>query len=341
MMINEQNTNKTEVSFPSSDPSCQIYGDLALPNETTALLPAIVFVNGSGPIDRNGDVPSLHMILNTSNQFSEHITSSSRPAADNRAIAVLTYDKRGVGKSVSVPHDKKFHDRAGLMDIANDAMEAVRFVAGHPRIDKSKIVLLGHSEGAIIMPLICSQVKNNNLDPIFGCIFYSGFGENIVDAMKLQRETLVEEVGEVTGLKGWLLRMLITEDRLEKKQKDMLPTKWLQDHFAYDAHKALVNSISCHCLAITGVKDLQVRNEFCNPNTAAKLVPNAKSMEAHRLPNLTHTLRSMEGEVSIMNMQKDYAMMGMMPLDPDLLKITDAWCDRILFDGNEENVQAQ
>ena len=52
--------NKTEVSFPSSDTTCQLYGDLTLPTSSPssdgddgvetahALLPAIVIVNGSG-----------------------------------------------------------------------------------------------------------------------------------------------------------------------------------------------------------------------------------------------------------------------------------------------------
>jgi len=42
--------------------------------------------------------------------------------------------------------------------------------------DERKIVILGHSEGAIIMPLICREVKSAGLEPIFGCIFLSGFG---------------------------------------------------------------------------------------------------------------------------------------------------------------------
>jgi len=42
--------NKIEVTFPSSDPSCQLSGDLALPSsdDDTKLLPVIVIVAGSG-----------------------------------------------------------------------------------------------------------------------------------------------------------------------------------------------------------------------------------------------------------------------------------------------------
>ena len=44
--------NKIEVSFPSSDPSCHLYGDLYLPSSTqkeeSLLLPVIVIIAGSG-----------------------------------------------------------------------------------------------------------------------------------------------------------------------------------------------------------------------------------------------------------------------------------------------------
>lgn len=291
------------------------------------------------------------MDFNTSNRFAEHMTSP-----DRHAIAILSYDKRGIGKSKKAG-DKNFYYRAGAMDFVADAVEAVRFVSKHPRIDKTKIVLLGHSEGAIILPLICHEVSNKGLDPIRGCIFYSGFGENLVDAMAHQRETLVNEVQGMSGPTGWLLRKLVTKEKLETQYNDYLkkvnspdepefistqcglvkqPTKWLREHIAYDAHDSLAKYISCHCLAITGQKDFQVRSEFCEPGRAAKLVPNAKSIEAHQLANLTHVLRSMEGPAKIMNLKKDYPKLGKLPLDEELLSITDAWCDRVLFDDDKE-----
>jgi len=227
--------------------------------------------------------------------------------------------------------------------------------------DERKIVILGHSEGAIIMPLICREVKSAGLEPIFGCIFLSGFGENLGDAMKLQRERIVKEVAEMTGPQGWVLRRFVTKEKTEKQYEDLMkkvnapdnpefismycglqkqPAKWLREHLAYDVDEALEKHITCHCLAITGMKDLQVRNKFCDPDTAVKLVPNAKSIESHQPTNLTHIGRSMEGEPLMMNLKKDYAKMGKMPLDPDVLSIMDTWCDKILF-NDTTNGQSQ
>ena len=78
------------------------------------------------PIDRNGNAPNLHLNFNTYNRIAEHMNA--------QAIAVLSYDKRGVGKSQSNPSDKNFYYKAGMMDLVKDAVEAVRFVSKHPRM---------------------------------------------------------------------------------------------------------------------------------------------------------------------------------------------------------------
>ena len=212
-----------EVSFPSADGTLKLYGDLSLPTDDDGphkkALPAIVIVNGSGSIDRHGNIPKMKVKLNTSNQFAKHMVED-RP--EGRSIAVLSYDKRGIGKSIKKGDNNLFY-RTGMIDIVMDAVEAVRYVSSHPRIDKSKIVLMGHSEGAIILPLICREVNNNaGLPPIFGCIFYAGFGETLEKAMELQRENILADVQVETGVKGFLLRKLITEEKLIKQNKDMM-----------------------------------------------------------------------------------------------------------------------
>uniref|UniRef100_A0A7S2A7D3 Serine aminopeptidase S33 domain-containing protein n=1 Tax=Trieres chinensis TaxID=1514140 RepID=A0A7S2A7D3_TRICV len=344
-----------EVSFPSSDRSFRIFGDLTLPKdggESTAHepIPAILVIAGSGPLDRNGNVSELllRMDFNTSNQIAEHMVSPSE-----RPIAVLSYDKRGVGKSIK-KGDKNFYYRAGMMDLVSDAVEAIRFLAGHPRIDEKSIALLGHSEGAILLPLICEEARKAGLEPVKGCIFYAGLGETVEDATKQQRERILDEVQRETGFKGWLLRRVLTRDKLMKQHADLMakinsdgqpdfvsshcglvktPAKWYREHMSFDTRTALAD-ITCHCLAITGCKDVQVRDEFCMMDRAAVLVPKAASIEVHRPANLTHALRSLECPSKILNVKQDYSRLGKKPLDPELLSITRNWCDRVLL-GSE------
>ena len=168
--------------------------------------------------------------------------------------------------------------------------------------------------------------------------------------MTLQRERVLNEVNEMSGISGWLMRRLITKKRLDKQYESMMtrvnaedkpdfismycglvkqPAKWIREHFEYDVHASSEKYITCHCLAITGMKDFQVRNEFCIQSTAERLLPHAKSIEAHRPANLTHVLRSTNDEAKIMNAKKLYQKLGKLPLDEELLNITNDWCDRI------------
>ncbi len=79
------------------------------------------------PIDRNGNAPNFRLNLNTSNRFAEHINDLLRGK-----VAILSYDKRGVGKSTN--HDKHLYYSAGMLDFVDDAVEAVRFVSTHPQM---------------------------------------------------------------------------------------------------------------------------------------------------------------------------------------------------------------
>ena len=72
------------------------------------------------------------MNFNTSNQFAEYMISS-RSSKNRRSVAILSYDKRGVGKSIN-PNDKNFYNRAGMYDLVNDAVEVVRFASQHPQM---------------------------------------------------------------------------------------------------------------------------------------------------------------------------------------------------------------
>lgn len=359
-----------EVSFPAADKSFNIYGDLYLPevakhddDNTNSFdkIPAIVIVAGSGPIDRQGNASGLLSTLgfNTNNRFAEYMMESSSSTDENKRhnpVAILTYDKRGVGKSLKAG-DNDWYYRAGMMDLVSDAVEAVRFLQSHPRIDPKSIVVMGHSEGSIILPLISQQIRQHpeGLAELKGGIFLSGFGENLFDAMKFQQANIIHEVENAQGAKGWILRKLITKERVEKQQKDLMetidsreesdfirmycgiakiPAKWFREHKQYDVHSTLASEMTCHCLAITGCKDVQVRHAFCQEATAKSLVPKAASIESHTLGNLTHALRSFEGSPSMLSLKQDYAHQGTLPLDAELLSLIATWCDRILH-GNQ------
>lgn len=359
----EERTKMTirEVTFPSAeDSSFRLHGSLKMPSSSSnnKKIPAVLMVNGSGPIDRHGNVrmPSYlmslaggNMDLNTSNMLSDFLVH-------HEGIASLTYDKRGIGKSIN-DKDANVYYKAGVSDLVSDAVQAYKFLVTSEieRLDVNHIFLLGHSEGAIFLPLILQQLKHEAEPSIplpRGLIFLCGFGECIRDVSGHQRETLIKEVQEQHGIKGWMLRQVLTKERLERQYQDTLkkindrpnsdylptyfgmikqPAKWMREHLALEDLRTELSQVDSHCLAVAGGNDCQVRSRFCQTEVAQELVPEAASLETHILPHLTHVLRSMEDRpCRLLDATTEYPRLGKLPLDSELLSIVGKWCHRII-----------
>lgn len=343
---------KQEVQFPAGGSSSEedgrplLSGTLSLPsNQADTKVPGSIIIHGSGPIDRDGNammnllgfLGNIH--LNTHSRLTEELGDQ---------MAVLCYDKRGIGKSVHAGNPNWYYE-AGMRDLVADAVEAYRYLAKQEGVDETKIVLMGHSEGAILLPLIAETILlDKSLPPPKGLVFLAGFGDCLDEAARRQQGTALEEVAEATGFQGWILRKVITQEKIDKQYKDFMeqvknedqafqaqycgivkvPTKWYREHMQWDAKQSL-RECKSSCLAITGEKDVQVKSEYCEPSTAKELAPNASALETHIVPNMTHILRSTEEKPSLINVQKDYAKLGKEPLDADLVKIIREWLDKL------------
>lgn len=91
--------------------------------------PAAVLVHGSGPAERSNLLALLHADLLL-----------------RRGIAVLLYDKRGVGGSSGD------WQRAGIEDLAGDAAAAVALLRSHPAVAEGAVGLFGHSQAGWVIP---------------------------------------------------------------------------------------------------------------------------------------------------------------------------------------------
>jgi dienelactone hydrolase len=126
-------TRQLEVRFRSG--GVTLSGTLTLPSGAGPHA-AVAWVHGSGRTDR-AYLPDLQALLL------------------HHGIAVLAYDKRGVGQSGgSFPGD--FSDTA-IDVLARDAEAAVRFLASRPEIDSDRIGLAGHSQAGWVIPLAASR----------------------------------------------------------------------------------------------------------------------------------------------------------------------------------------
>ena len=103
--------------------------------------PAALLIAGSGPLDRDGSTRRLPLAV-------------SRTLAEALAaigVASLRYDKRGVGASSGT------FLAAGLNDNIADARSALAALSALPEVDPARIILIGHSEGAIIAAALATD----------------------------------------------------------------------------------------------------------------------------------------------------------------------------------------
>ncbi len=130
-----------DVQFKNLAAHNQLAGTLSLPKGEGPFA-VVVLISGTGQNTRDEDVWGHKVFLILADALSR-----------NR-IAVLRYDKRGVGGSSGD------YDSATTADFTSDADAAIEWLKTQPQIDPKRIGVLGHSEGGIIAPAVAAADKS-------------------------------------------------------------------------------------------------------------------------------------------------------------------------------------
>lgn len=144
----------------------QLCGSLLLP-EGTGPWPAVLIVAGSGPTDRDGNNPLLA-------EPNDNLKLLAQALAGH-GIASLRYDKRGIGASRDPALSE---DALRFEDLVADAVTLGRALQDDPRL--GELVLLGHSEGALIATLAAASLAPRAV------VSVSGAGERASTLMRKQ-----------------------------------------------------------------------------------------------------------------------------------------------------------
>jgi len=126
------------VTFDGAAAGVQLAGTFSLP-QGKGPFPAVVLVAGSGPQTRDEDVEGHKVFL----VLSDYLT--------RRGIAVLRYDKRGIGKSSGD------YEAATTVEFTADAEAAVAYLRSRHDVDVRHVGLIGHSEGGLIAPAVAAE----------------------------------------------------------------------------------------------------------------------------------------------------------------------------------------
>ena len=161
-----------EAPYTIRSGALQLNGTLTIPRERTRAVPVVVIIAGSGPTDRNGNSP-LGIRPNAYAQLAWRLAE--------RGIASVRYDKRGLPGTIGTVDIS----RLTLDDFAADARAAADSLTRDSRF--SKVVLLGHSEGAALALIAARDDR-----AVAGVVLVSGLGRPLTVVMREQLSRQVD-----------------------------------------------------------------------------------------------------------------------------------------------------
>lgn len=246
-------------------PKGNLYGTLLLP-EQKKNIPVALIIPGSGPTDRDGN--SMMVQVNSYKYLAE--------ALQEKGIASLRYDKRGIGKS-----EAQSESEASLRfdDAVDDAVAWIQQLRENKKFNS--IIIIGHSQGSLIGMLAAQKTDAD------AYISIAGAGRSIDEILKKQLNTGVPEMSEETE---HILQKLKQGDTI-----DDIPTQlmsifrpsvqpFLISWIKYDPVQE-IQKLQLPVMIIQGTTDIQVSTE------EAKLLADAANVEVTLIEGMNHVLK--------------------------------------------------
>ncbi len=250
-----------------ADPA-PLAGTLLLP-DSVGPHPALVLLPGSGPVDRDGNLPG--MVSNCLRLLAEGLA--------RHGIATLRADKRGVGAS----HPAAPDERLLVVDTyVDDTLRWMAALADDPAI--TRVGLLGHGEGALIATLAAQRAEAG------GLVLLAGAGSPAGPVILRQLTAAGAPPELIASARGIIARLLRGEEvadappelaGLFRSSVQLYVASWLLRDPA-----AELAAVRCPVLVVQGTADLQARATDARLLAAAR--PGARLL---LLPGMNHVLK--------------------------------------------------
>jgi pimeloyl-ACP methyl ester carboxylesterase len=285
-----------DVRFNNPAGRNQLAGTLSVPNGKGPF-PAIILISGTGRNTRDEDV------------WGHKVFVVLADALNRAGIAVLRYDKRGVGGSTGD------YDAATTADFASDADAAVTWLKTQPEIAPRHIGVLGHSEGGIIAPAVAAAdksvafvvmiagpaIRGDKLFVLQSAMTAKTYGapDDYIAKRKVFDQGLYDAIisahsdaealdrAKAIVAQGVVAKLIDTNEAETLPQDDTRP--WERYFLAYDPAPKLA-SLTVPVLALNGSLDVQVpaKEDLAAVREALKNNPNGTVIE---LPRMNHLLQ--------------------------------------------------
>lgn len=237
---------------------------LTRPRTTTARVPVVITISGSGGQERDEAIPGVQGYR----PFRQLADTLGR-----HDIAVLRFDDRGVGGSGGN------HATATSRDFADDVRALVAWARAHPAIDPARVVLLGHSEGGLIAPLVAAE------DPrLAGIALLAGPAYTGARIIAFQQRSAIAQQHPTAfaAQRDSLYRAAQVE--LERSARE---TPWLREFLGYDPLPTAAR-VRVPVLVLQGDTDLQVTPEQADTLAATLRAAGNPRVTLRRLPRTNH-----------------------------------------------------
>jgi pimeloyl-ACP methyl ester carboxylesterase len=263
------------VRIPAS--GFNLAGSLAKPAGASAPLPAIVLVGGSGRTDRDSTV------------FGIPIMGQVAAALVDAGFLVVRYDKRGVGQSGGRA------EAATILDYVEDLRAVVAWLQKRKDVDKRRIGVVGHSEGAWVALAAAARDKR-----ITAIAMIAGPGTPGADVVLEQQAHLFDrmktpeaERQEKVALQKTINAAVLGKGTWEGVSDPVRQTAdipWFQSYLSFDPARHM-KDVRQPLLIVHGELDTQVP-----PHHADKLAALARARKRNppvdvvKVPGVNHLL---------------------------------------------------
>jgi uncharacterized protein len=282
------------IQFTSQQGAIALSGTLTVP-AGTGPFPGALLISGSGPQNRDETIAGHSPFL----VLADYLT--------RKGIAVLRYDKRGIGKSTGD------FAAATTQEFSADAEAALAFFKTRKEVAPTQIGIIGHSEGALIAPILAGKGgaawivllagpgqtgEKTMLGQSQAIASAAGMPEaQVIQSLAFDRRAyaMVREEKDSAVVEKKLDAMVISSGIAEgsvpasvQAQIHMLSSPWFRYFLDYDPLPALQN-VKCPVLALNGDRDLQVISKDNLPLIQKALDDSGnKDATTKEMPELNH-----------------------------------------------------
>lgn len=253
-------------------------GTVTKPAAASGPLPAVILIGGAGPIDRDGFVAGIPVL--------------GQMAADlvQAGFFVVRFDKRGMGQSGGRT------ETATINDYAEDVRAIVTWLEKQRRdVDKKRIGLVGHSEGAWIAMSVAARDKRVAAVALIAGVGTSG-GELVLEQ---QQNVLQRSAGTDAERQAKIdLQKRINEATIKGTGWEGVPddlraaadTPWFRSYLSFDPARVM-RDVRQPVLVVQGELDRQVPAHHADRLADLARARNRKvAVDVAKIPQVNHLL---------------------------------------------------